>query len=138
VQAAVPAPEPTHKILLVEDNMSNRAVALEQLARLGCAVEVATNGSDAVERLCRPEHRFDLVLMDCQMPQMDGYTAAAHIRAWEARHGGHVPIIALTAQALKGDAERSLAAGMDDHVTKPVRLPELRAAIDRWLPQEQE
>jgi CheY-like chemotaxis protein len=138
MRAAAPALEQAHTILLVEDNVSNRAVALEQLARLGCKVEVATNGSDAVERLCRPGHRIDLVLMDCQMPQMDGYTAAAYIRAWETHHGGHVPIIALTAQALKGDAERSLAAGMDDHVTKPVRLPDLREAIRRWLPHEQE
>jgi CheY-like chemotaxis protein len=72
--------------------------------------------------------------MDCQMAEMDGYTAAAQIRAWEKQHGGHVPIVALTAQALKGDAERSMAAGMDAHVTKPVRLSDLRDAIARFLP----
>ncbi len=124
---------PAYSILLVEDNASNRAVGVEQLARLGYAVEVVTNGREAVTRLCRQQHGIQLVLMDCQMPEMDGYTAAGQVRAWEERHGGHVPIIALTAQALKGDAERSLAAGMDDHVTKPVRLPELRAAIRRQL-----
>jgi CheY-like chemotaxis protein len=117
----------------VEDNAANCAVAFEQLAYLGYAAEIVTNGHEAVMRLCRPDHGFQLVLMDCQMPYMDGCTAAAQIRAWEQAHGGHVPIVAVTAQALQGDAERSLAAGMDAYLPKPVRLPELQAVTDRFL-----
>jgi CheY-like chemotaxis protein len=120
-------------ILLVEDNEANRGVILEQLTHMGYAAAVAVNGHEAVARLCRPDHGIRLVLMDCQMPLLDGYKATRSVRSWEAEHGGHVPIVALTAQALKGDAERSLAAGMDDHITKPVRLPELRAAVTRWV-----
>jgi CheY-like chemotaxis protein len=67
------------------------------------------------------------------MPVLDGYSATARVRAWEAVNGGHVPIVALTAQALKGDAERSLAAGMDGHITKPVRLPKLRAVVAQYM-----
>jgi CheY-like chemotaxis protein len=131
---AMPNPQPqASAILVVEDNAANRAVAREQLAHLGYAAEFAMNGSEAVTRLCRPDHGFRLVLMDCQMPYMDGCTAAAQIRAWEQIHGGHVPIVALTAQALVEDVERSLTVGMDEHIAKPVRLPELQAVVDRFL-----
>jgi CheY-like chemotaxis protein len=127
--AAVEAPS----ILVVEDNAANRAVVLEQLGRLGFTAALAENGEEAAARLCRDGHGFALVLMDCQMPVLDGYSATARVRAWEAVNGGHVPIVALTAQALKGDAERSLAAGMDGHITKPVRLPKLRAVVAQYM-----
>ncbi|MCS7056272.1 MAG: PAS domain S-box protein [Thermoflexales bacterium] len=120
-------------ILLVEDNPSNQAVALQQLSKLGYAAEVATNGKEAVARLTRAEHGYRLVLMDCQMPEVDGLKATQAIRDWERRNGGHVPIIAMTAQAMKGDRERCIAAGMDDYLSKPVRLEELRHILSRWL-----
>lgn len=120
-------------ILLVEDNPSNQAVALQQLSKLGYAAEVATNGKEAVARLTRAEHGYRLVLMDCQMPDMDGLRATQAVRDWERSNGGHVPIIAMTAQAMKGDRERCIAAGMDDYLSKPVRLEELRHILNRWL-----
>ena len=110
-------------------------MALQQLAKLGYVAEVATNGREAFDRLRRPDHGFHLVLMDCQMPEMDGFQATAAVRSWEQEHGGHLPIIAMTAQALKGDRERCIAAGMDDYITKPVRLDDLRQALARWLPE---
>ena len=76
--------------------------------------------------------RLDL-LMDCQMPGMDGFAATMAVRAWEHEHGGHVPIIAMTAQALEGDRERCIAAGMDDYITKPVRFKNLNQVVERWL-----
>jgi two-component system sensor histidine kinase/response regulator len=120
-------------ILLVEDNPLNQTVAIQQLARLGHTADVATTGQEAVARLSRPDHGYRLVLMDCQMPEMDGFQAARAVRALERDSGGHVPIIAMTAQAMKGDRERCIAAGMDDYLSKPVHLEELRHAIDRWL-----
>ncbi len=131
VQPAAAAPHAS--ILLVEDNPSIQAVALQQLARLGHRADVAANGHEAVERLNRPEHGYRLVLMDCQMPGMDGFQATEAVRAWERRGGGHVPIIAMTAQAMKGDRERCVATGMDDYLSKPVHLSDLRRMIDRWL-----
>ena len=122
----------TPGILLVEDNPSNRTVALEQLSKLGYQADVALNGVEAVARLSRKEHGYQLVLMDCQMPGMDGFAATAAIRRWEQEHGGHLPIVAMTAQALKGDRERCIAAGMDDYLTKPVRLNDLRQALAWW------
>ncbi|BCX02737.1 MAG: hypothetical protein KatS3mg053_0675 [Candidatus Roseilinea sp.] len=132
------SPQPTGAptkagILLVEDNPSNQAVALQQLNKLGYAADLVTNGQAAVARLTRAEHGYRLVLMDCQMPGMDGFQATKAVRDWERSNGGHVPIIAMTAQAMKGDRERCIAAGMDDYLSKPVRLDELRHILNRWL-----
>ncbi len=124
---------PKAGILLVEDNPSNQVVALQQLSKLGYAAEVVTNGREAVARLTRAEHGYRLVLMDCQMPDMDGLKATQAVRDWERSNGGHVPIVAMTAQAIKGDRERCIAAGMDDYLSKPVHLEELRQILDRWL-----
>jgi CheY-like chemotaxis protein len=137
----VPAPDhaeriPGHTaplILVVEDNRSNQAVALEQVARLSYRADLVANGTDAVDRLCRTHHDYRLVLMDCQMPEMDGFAATMAVRAWEHEYGGHVPIIAMTAQALAGDRERCIAAGMDDYITKPVRFKNLQQVLERWL-----
>ena len=120
------------RVLLVEDNQVNQAVAQRMLEALGCRVQLAGNGREALEACARM--RFDLVLMDCQMPEMDGYDAATELRRREAGGDRRVPIVALTANALKGDRERCLAAGMDDFLTKPFQRERLSATLSRWLP----
>lgn len=119
-------------ILIVEDNRANQHVAVGMLKRLGCSVEVAATGIEAVEAVSRRHH--DAVLMDCQMPQMDGYQATAQIRALHKRDT-HLPIIAMTANVQKGDAEKCFAAGMDDYLPKPLKLAALREALLRWFPE---
>jgi len=116
-------------ILLVEDNRVNTTLAVRLLEKRGHTVVTAIDGRPAIETLKKDS--FDLVLMDVQMPEMDGFQCTAVIRAKEKATGGHIPIIAMTAHALKGDRERCLAAGMDDYVSKPIRTAELFAAIER-------
>ena len=118
-------------ILLAEDNEVIQSIARAQLELLGHRVEIAANGQEAVE-LLTGESDFDLVLMDCQMPVLDGYQATREIRRREA-DGERLPIIALTAHAMVGDRERCLEAGMDDYISKPFDAGELREAIDRWV-----
>jgi len=98
--------------------------------RLGYRADVANNGVEAVTILQRVQ--YDAVLMDCQMPEMDGYEATRRIRSDEDA-GRHVPIIAMTAAALAGDRERCLAAGMDDYLSKPVKLHVVAALLERWI-----
>jgi len=118
-------------VLLVEDNQVNQMVAQRMLEGLGCTVGLAGNGLEALDKL--GHERFDLVLMDCQMPEMDGYTASTELRRREREAGAaHVPIVALTANALAGDRERCLAAGMDDYISKPFRRDALAAMLARW------
>jgi CheY-like chemotaxis protein len=117
----------TLDILLVEDSLYNQRLAQGVLSKMGHRVTVAETGTQAVEAHRR--RRFDLILMDVQMPEMDGLEATRRIRAREAGSGDRVPIIAMTAQALKGDRERCLESGMDDYLAKPVRAAELRAKI---------
>jgi CheY-like chemotaxis protein/HPt (histidine-containing phosphotransfer) domain-containing protein len=117
-------------ILLAEDNEVNREVAIGMANKLGCAVEVARNGREAVAALDYGRHA--LILMDVQMPEMDGITATAAIRGREQGTGRHIPIIAMTAHAMQGDRERCLAAGMDDYISKPIRIGPLREAILAW------
>jgi PAS domain S-box-containing protein len=124
----------TARILVVEDNRTNQRVAQKMLEGLGYTADLQGNGQLGVDaHAARP---YDLVLMDCQMPVMDGYEASRAIRALtgEART---VPIIALTANALEGDRERCLAAGMDDYLTKPLKRERLRTALEQWLPAAQ-
>jgi CheY-like chemotaxis protein len=107
------------RVLIVEDNLINQRVAARLLEKEGHSVVIAENGRVALERLGDAE--FDLVLMDLQMPEMDGFAATAAIRQQEAGTGRHLPIVAVTANALLGDRERCLEAGMDGYVAKPVQ-----------------
>jgi CheY-like chemotaxis protein/HPt (histidine-containing phosphotransfer) domain-containing protein len=122
------------RILVVEDNGINRTVALSQLEALGYLGEAVENGRQALEALERES--YDLVLMDCQMPVMDGYAAVRRLRRRE-KGDQHIPVIAVTAHALKGERQRCLRAGMDDFLAKPLRLHELAASLERWLPSKQ-
>jgi signal transduction histidine kinase/ActR/RegA family two-component response regulator len=121
----------TIRILLVEDNQANLRVTQALLEAMGCTVTAARNGLEAVS-ICQTA-AFDLILMDCQMPEMDGYEAARAIRQLEAFQARTTPIVALTAHALDGSRELSLAAGMSDHVTKPITLSVLTAKLADWL-----
>jgi two-component system, sensor histidine kinase and response regulator len=119
-------------VLLVEDNPVNQSLALAMMSKLGLQVSLAGNGLEAVA-LAR-QSDFDLVLMDCQLPVMDGYQATAAIRELPAGHGERLPIIALTANAMRGDRQRCLDEGMNDFLAKPFTLMQLRATLVRWLP----
>jgi signal transduction histidine kinase/DNA-binding response OmpR family regulator len=124
-------------VLLAEDNLVNQKLATRLLEKLGHRVAVASDGAEAVRAHAR--RRFDLILMDVQMPEMNGFEATARIREREKRTGAHVPIVALTAHAIQGDRERCLAAGMDDYLSKPLSanaLEEKLETIARETPQE--
>jgi CheY-like chemotaxis protein len=117
------------RVLLAEDNPVNQMVARAMLQRVGCMVDVAENGAEAVKRM--EEQAFDLIFMDCQMPVLDGYAATAQIRRREG-DAQRTPIIAMTANAMPGDRERCLAAGMDDYIAKPIDPEVLSAALEKW------
>jgi CheY-like chemotaxis protein len=142
--AAAPAPaavrvvtdsEPKLNILLAEDNLVNQRVATRILERAGHRVTLAVNGREAIEKWSA--HSFDLILMDVQMPETDGFQAAAAIREREQPSGAHIPIIAMTAYALNGDRERCLAAGMSDYLTKPIDARLLLALLGRYSREPQ-
>jgi nitrogen fixation negative regulator NifL len=119
------------RVLVVDDNTTNQKVARLMLENLGCRVDVAANGHEAVDMLALLP--YDVVFMDCEMPEMDGYEATAEIRRRHA-DARHVPVVAMTAKAIQGDRDRCLEAGMDDYISKPVRLEDLEAALARWIP----
>jgi signal transduction histidine kinase/DNA-binding NarL/FixJ family response regulator len=119
------------RVLVVEDSPMNQRVAVGLLSRLGYAAEVVSSGLEAVQVMREQPDRYAAVLMDCQMPELDGFAATATIRQHE-HPGTRVPIIAMTANALQGDRERCLSAGMDDYLSKPVRREELAAVLARW------
>ncbi len=118
------------RLLVVDDNPVNQKVAVKMLEKLGHRVDVAGNGQEALTALAR--HRYNLVFMDCQMPEMDGFETTRMIRTHE-QPGDHLPIIAMTANAMHGDREHCLSAGMDDFVSKPVKSQDLSTVLSRWL-----
>lgn len=128
--ARVSGPEGVH-VLIAEDNLLNQKLALKMMEKLGCRADLAGNGREALRMIERD--RYDLVFMDCQMPDMDGYEASAIIRRREKESGGHLPIIAMTAHAMTGDRDKCIKAGMDDYISKPIRREEILQAISRWV-----
>ena len=124
-----------HRVLIAEDHAVNQMVARRLVEKLGCETALVASGLEAVEAVANGD--FSLVLMDCQMPEMDGFAATVEIRRRE-NGKGRLPIVAMTAHALKGDRERCISAGMDDYVAKPVNAEELAAVLKRWLPARAE
>ena len=121
------------RVLLVEDNLVNQKVAAALLKKLGCQVSIAEDGSVALQRL--QEAPIDVILMDCQMPVMDGFETTRRLRAGEAgSDAARLPVIAMTANAMQGDREQCLAAGMDDYLAKPVSREAIVSTLRRWLP----
>ncbi len=121
-------------MLLAEDNAVNQMLAVRLLEKRGYTVTVAVNGREALAAF--EKESFDVILMDIQMPEMDGFEATAAIRAKEKSTGDHIPIIAMTAHSLVGDQERCLAAGMDGYVSKPIRTHQLFAVIEGFSVKE--
>jgi signal transduction histidine kinase/CheY-like chemotaxis protein len=130
------ATAPALKVLVVEDHPVNQTIIRAMLTRMGCDIDMADNGVQALSAF--ETNTYDLVLMDCQMPEMDGFDTTRAIRQREALNPtmGRVPVIALTALAMLGDAERCLDAGMDDYLTKPIQLEQLSTKMQRWRPSE--
>jgi len=131
------------RVLLVEDNIVNQKVASRILQKLNCKVDVAANGIEAVEMV--QAFPYEAVFMDCQMPEMDGYEATMAIREWEEQNGSteaadasRIPIIAMTANAMKGDREKCLQAGMDDYISKPVNAGKLNDLLATWIGSEEQ
>ena len=123
-------PDRPCKVLVVDDNRANQQVAVAMLDKLGCESDIAGNGRDGVEKIVRD--RFDLVLMDCNMPVMSGYDATAQVRQYEGHDAGHLPIIAMTANNSKAEASRCKDAGMSDFLPKPLSLAGLRHQLEKW------
>jgi CheY-like chemotaxis protein len=126
--AAGDQPNAPERILIAEDNAINQKVIERMVQKLGYPVDLVANGREAITAL--GGSTYTLVFMDCQMPEMDGFEACREIR--KLNGGAQIPIIAITANAMKGDRERCLAAGMDDYVSKPFKQEDLRVVIERW------
>ncbi len=122
--------EKTIRALLAEDNIVNQKVAVKHLQKLNCTVDIASNGKEAVNMAKR--FSYDLIFMDCQMPEMDGYEATQAICSYFNSKNIHTPIIAMTANAIKGDREKCLAVGMNDYISKPIDKNKLRELVDKW------
>ncbi|HEY9870328.1 MAG TPA: response regulator [Candidatus Obscuribacterales bacterium] len=132
-EAETPSVPPSARILLAEDDAALRRLIVLQLQRLGFKVEVAASGQEAIDMAQVKD--FDAILMDCQMPGVDGFAATRAIREAEKKTGLHTPIIAMTASAMPGDRESCLAAGMDDYLSKPLGLQQLKEKLEQWTGQ---
>lgn len=132
VEEALQRTDSRSRLLIAEDNLINQRVAVRMLEKLGLFADIVDNGAKAVEAL--RETAYPLVLMDCQMPEMDGFEATKTIRDWETSEGlPRTPILAMTAHAMPGDRERCLESGMDDYISKPISLAVLAATLSRWI-----
>jgi len=120
-------------VLLVEDNPANSRLAVIQLNKLGFHVDTAQNGREGVQKYLLHPERYAVILMDCQMPEMDGFSATREIRAASAGHREKIPIIAMTANAMQGDRDTCVAAGMDDYISKPVNVENLEKTLNIWV-----
>lgn len=132
--ASAPSLQSGHRILLAEDNEINRRLAIAQFKKLGFIADTVVNGREAVNAVATGN--YAVVLMDCQMPEMDGFAATRAIRKDETSSGTHIPIIAMTANAMEGDRATCIARGMDDYIAKPVDIQVLQEVLTRWLPSE--
>lgn len=121
----------TNRILVAEDNPVNQKVIIGMLKRLGFSADIANNGAEVIKAL--GQDGYELIFMDCQMPILDGYEATKVIRASESEH---IPIVALTANAMPGDEEKCLAAGMDDYIAKPLSIITIQKTLDKYLCKE--
>jgi CheY-like chemotaxis protein len=119
------------RILVAEDNSVNQLLVLTMLKKLGYQAQAVSNGREAVAAVS--QGNYDLILMDCQMPEMDGFQATEEIKKWCAQFSIHIPIVALTANAMKDDQDRCIASGMDDYLSKPIKLDKLSAMLERCL-----
>lgn len=119
------------RVLVADDNTINQQIAVKMLEKIGVYADVVGNGLEALKALA--ERPYDLVLMDCQMPEMDGYEATRQIRTSGQTASSHIPIIAMTANAMKGDAEKCIEAGMNDYLTKPMTLEKLEERVAHWV-----
>jgi CheY-like chemotaxis protein len=119
-------------VLVVEDNVINQKLASALLARLGCEVEIAANGLKALQLLS--DTAFDLVFMDCQMPEKDGFETTREIRGGARVLDHNVPIVAMTANGFAQDRDRCINSGMDDYISKPISLRVLQETVERWVP----
>lgn len=120
-------------ILIVEDNMINQRLAKRVLEKMGCNVQIASNGKEAFEFYISNPSSLDLIFMDCQMPVMSGYESSRAIRLHEGSSSQHVPIIAMTANSMKGDRENCLDSGMDDYISKPFKQAEIVRVLSQYL-----
>jgi CheY-like chemotaxis protein len=118
------------RVLVAEDNVVNQRVAILSLQKLGLRADVAGNGLETLQMFALAP--YDLILMDCQMPEMDGYAATREIRRQEGAHR-HVAIIAMTAEAMAGARDECLASGMDDYISKPIRFADLFEVLQKWI-----
>jgi CheY-like chemotaxis protein len=133
-KGAIVNTDPLH-ILVAEDQVINRKIVVQLLEKKGWLVTTVENGQLAINAFTEKPNSYDIILMDVQMPEVDGYTATEKIREFEAKHGGHIPIVAMTAFAMVGDREKCLAAGMDYYVSKPISPDELYSTIIKFSPQ---
>lgn len=117
-------------ILLAEDNLFNQKVTVAMLKKLGLTTDVASNGLEVLEKVS--QKGYALILMDCEMPKMNGFEATNQIRSHEQSNGKHIPIIAMTAHSSQADRESCFNAGMDDYIAKPFRINDLQSILKRW------
>ncbi len=119
------------RVLIAEDNVVNQLLIKSLVQSMGCQVVVVANGKEVLSAMEQSD--YDLVLMDCQMPEMDGYEATQEIRKKDDSRGYRVPVVALTANAMKSDIEKCFAAGMDEHISKPVRKEQLFSVLEKFM-----